>query len=1581
MPPAIVDLTGDDEDVDILERIRQEAPKAPSTRPLNKPSAFRSPAQSSSHASSLPKSHKSSFNTPKPTPPRGSSNAATKNTGIKAPTQSHQPNPSNSPTGSSSQTSAITKRQISSSFKASRPPSSAQAPVVTPRTTGTTLSSDNNIPLSLRNSRNADDSRSDSGSAFRSPLARKRTAGCTASTGSMPGDPKSSQRAAQAGNADDVHSPQHPTSSVAQRKRDSLSHSDLDSLRQTGLEKERRRSLMMNSASRIAGTPSHDGNIDTLAPKAQPDQTTIGHKGSVSFTPPVPGFSHGIPSKVQNIPASSTAALPSHDPSEKASNRAILQKSKTQDTALPGPQINRFTLPKRGLYSDGTLLNQPLPPHSLPKALTQSTALKTPANVDGKVSKVAKIGPRDAEDPVTLSKTKQINGNRPIPPTTDLHPAIKTSTKQNAELVASRELHQGLVDRAICIPPSPMRSDDGGVNIPSDSNQGSAFPDGFDRGRFPKERRRRGGTKYGTPRVNGFPKSPGLESSHKFELVGRHKSKHTVQNRVVRDPSVVRSGSTRDEFVPPIDGSAAFASGSSPIANKKHDFHNPLQVTSKKPPGHKSVPVTVPMSPAEHDQLLDFICSILHPELKKQEARHKERLTGSKIELKSVSRHVANQLVSDDLVRFLRENDFSTEKSQRKYIRKNIKYLYRRVVEDLQQQCQVVPVDKQQKRGFWADVPSKITDLPIHLVSNNEARGGKDSTGPEAQGDKSRGNPSAKLSSLSGEVPYLKLSSGKVEEDVSIARRRPKAFPSTNETKIRPTSENPLQLQICSKRSLPIASDAQLEVLLVQAALTGPSKAIARNATRIIDIDIDDQTKLLEEKYVVKSISDSFRFRPQKAVAIQSNVVDPAVSGDRTVASLLRHRELGSSAKVDIRGELQLRTLEKLRPWREWKGASSDIVSVAWAPDSLMYAVGAAAHINHEDLEYNRPCNLMLGDLSSNQLWELPDHRTMRPTPDRISQGYNSRQETYNACDPVLYQTVGSIAFSSNGERMYSASYDKTLKVWDTANGERTCRQTMDHKAIVVAVDVPRDPMINAIATASQRVSKAIRIYRGTEESIDPVPVELSSSRAETKPDLEIFPERIAWGPTSQTQHLLLAGFSAWKVVENNYGAREGQICLWDINTQQPFKITPASQSVSAAAWHPVSPFFATGGAPGTSAFSKSPNTRSVVRTYDSRWLTRCAMEYESTAFEITDITFHPLDSNIVTAGCTDGSSFVWDFRWHDRPLHKLTHGNAIMELDHQRHRERSDTGVMISLWGPQGSLYYTGSSDGLVKAWDVRRHPEDVHVRDVAQVGAAIQNGAFSPDFSHLLVGDADGAIHVLSSAPTSSYHNDGSDNESSSEPINLIRARDGSGKRLDPDEDDVGTEGIEAANELLRSGQLVLDPVYGPGKGPRYAGPYVKDDRRYSREDGVPLDFKEEFDRQQTFDRYGRINEEVAAEKRYHNTVRKAMLSESATSPSLPEKQGDQAPKGSQKDHFRLVTGGHLDLGNATSKATADSAKCRVAKHRQNHDSIDPRKLKGAKDNVISTQRMLVDDHWWPRLGEEEIIKVKQGASAMWK
>lgn len=51
-------------------------------------------------------------------------------------------------------------------------------------------------------------------------------------------------------------------------------------------------------------------------------------------------------------------------------------------------------------------------------------------------------------------------------------------------------------------------------------------------------------------------------------------------------------------------------------------------------------------------------------------------------------------------------------------------------------------------------------------------------------------------------------------------------------------------------------------------------------------------------------------------------------------------------------------------------------------------------------------------------------------------------------------------------------------------------------------------------------------------------------------------------------------------------------------------------------------------------------------------------------------------------------------------------------------------------------------------QSWDIMRAPEDVYVGDFDDLGAGVISGAFSPDFSYLLVGDLDGGVHILSSA-----------------------------------------------------------------------------------------------------------------------------------------------------------------------------------------------------------------------------------------
>ena len=197
-----------------------------------------------------------------------------------------------------------------------------------------------------------------------------------------------------------------------------------------------------------------------------------------------------------------------------------------------------------------------------------------------------------------------------------------------------------------------------------------------------------------------------------------------------------------------------------------------------------------------------------------------------------------------------------------------------------------------------------------------------------------------------------------------------------------------------------------------------------------------------------------------------------------------------------------------------------------------------------------------------------------------------------------------------------------------------------------------------------------------------------------------------------------------------------------------------------------------------------------------------------------------------------------------------------------------------MSLWGTGSSLYYTGSSDGSIRAWDVRRHPQDVLVHNVAQLGAGIQSGAFSPDGTHLLVGDATGGIHVLSSAPWEPLPNEDCQKERRYEgaPIDIIRAWDGSGRVIGGD-DNPGTLGIEAGMDLLLTEQLTLNREYGPGKGPNYDGPYALKDRQEKEDSNIGRLNKEVY-RQQPFSRNGKPRPERAEPIRILAAARRELL-----------------------------------------------------------------------------------------------------------
>ncbi|KAL8952707.1 MAG: hypothetical protein Q9222_001406 [Ikaeria aurantiellina] len=724
---------------------------------------------------------------------------------------------------------------------------------------------------------------------------------------------------------------------------------------------------------------------------------------------------------------------------------------------------------------------------------------------------------------------------------------------------------------------------------------------------------------------------------------------------------------------------------------------------------------------------------------------------------------------------------------------------------------------------------------------------------------------SAALSDFHGSLPYKSATQGHYDFFEDECRSLLHAIDRVDNKPTRTYAGDTPELRRLLKARLGQASEERM-TSIIHAAYTHHRTFIERRKRKsvrafLIDLTLDDipPSTLLKLAKPEKKVRDEAPTRISKA------------------SSFLRNRELGYDDRAKGQESLSVRVAESICPWRSWKGASGDVVTCAWSPDGLSFAAGAAAQSDDNDLQYNRPRNLLFGELAPNTVLELPNHRVERPKPETISSGPNADYAVYQACDPMVYKTVTSVQFSPWGGLLYTASHDKTAKLWDVSSTpERpSCLATLLHDAEVTSLEVSTYyPGI--FATASKAINNAIRVYQPEQQGLLDryQSTGFSSSRALKHGDWDIFPECIRWGLTPGTKHLLLAGFQKW--ADEDFGVtRQGQVCLWDVNAQTEISIRPHASSVFAAAWHPVENIFATGGAPGGGPLSYPNITKSVVRLYDPRSTSSYKVEFECPALDMQDVTFHPTNPNYVTASCTDGSTYVWDYRWPDQRMHRLDHGDPLQEiaanedgLPHYEHLERFDAGVMLSIWGKGASLFYTGSSDGVVKAWDILRSPEDVWVRDVVHLPAGVQSGALSYDGMNMLIGDAVGGVHVLSAAPFGMSSNEEVDDYS--DPIDFIAAM----ETTIQDMENPGIEGIYTSNWLLNNGEMIIHPLFGAGKGHNYQGPLAVHARWDNPESGY-CELLPQYDSQQAFSIRGDEHSKQSAEIKALISARREQIS----------------------------------------------------------------------------------------------------------
>jgi hypothetical protein len=211
--------------------------------------------------------------------------------------------------------------------------------------------------------------------------------------------------------------------------------------------------------------------------------------------------------------------------------------------------------------------------------------------------------------------------------------------------------------------------------------------------------------------------------------------------------------------------------------------------------------------------------------------------------------------------------------------------------------------------------------------------------------------------------------------------------------------------------------------------------------------------------------------------------------------------------------------------------------------------------------------------------------------------------------------------------------------------------------------------------------------------------------------------------------------------------------------------------------------------------------------------------------------------NSYVTASCTDDNTYVWDSALSDKPLHILRHSgehppkpmllaescmltqaDSIDEYTHDETREESDIGVKFAAWGNTLDRFYTGSSDGVLKAWNIRAPPGHELVRDVIRLSGGISAGRFSSDFGKLVIGDSTGKVHLLSLNQVEHSENIPTVSRKLITPHPSLLA-----PLIDDDDMEIPREQTarEIGQEFLDRGQIIIheDEWVGAVQGPNYA------------------------------------------------------------------------------------------------------------------------------------------------------------------
>jgi WD40 repeat protein len=293
---------------------------------------------------------------------------------------------------------------------------------------------------------------------------------------------------------------------------------------------------------------------------------------------------------------------------------------------------------------------------------------------------------------------------------------------------------------------------------------------------------------------------------------------------------------------------------------------------------------------------------------------------------------------------------------------------------------------------------------------------------------------------------------------------------------------------------------------------------------------------------------------------------------------------------------------------------------------------------------------------------------------------------------------VSDLAIASDGQTLISASFDKTLQLWDLS----TCQSLAvlaEHTSPVCAISI--SPKGNIFASGSW--DKTIKIWDLTKrESIAVLSDENTHSEGSVR-SITISPDGqiLASGWFDQTVKLWKLKTGKRKVLAPNFlgsysghlgrvdaisfspdgqtlasGSADGTIKIWQLNTTgKPLQdlthtLTEAADPVTAIAFSPNSKFLASG------------SRDRAIQIWNLNTGKR-SQQLNGHLGVISALVFHP-DGQILASASADGTVRLW-------------HPDSGQELN----TLEGETGAILSLaMSPDGRTLASGRSDGAIEIW-----------------------------------------------------------------------------------------------------------------------------------------------------------------------------------------------------------------------------------------------------------------------------------------